>query len=89
MREIKQDIKGTIEKIKEMRGNTYVIRVNRGRNRIEMLEGKIESTYPAIFTVRVANGDLTTFSYADLLSKNILFKKQINVTDGEGKPLVN
>ena len=78
MRIIEQDIKGTIEKIKEMKGNSYVIKVNRGRNRIETIEGKIENTYPAIFTVRVAGGELTTFSYADLLSKNILFKKQIN-----------
>jgi len=79
MREIQQDIKGTIEKIKEMKGGSYIIRVNRGRNRIETLEGKIENTYPAIFTVRAVGGELNTFSYADLLSKNILFKKKINV----------
>jgi uncharacterized protein Veg len=34
----------------------------------------IESTYPAVFTVRAVGGELSTFSYADILSKNILFK---------------
>jgi uncharacterized protein Veg len=76
MRNIQQDIKGTIEKLNDMKGINYVIKVNRGRNRIETLEGFIESTYPAIFTIRCQTGELNTFSYADLLSRNILFKKK-------------
>lgn len=74
MRNINQDIKGTIEKLNEMKGAYYIIKVNRGRNRIETIEGVIENTYPAIFTVRAAGGELNTFSYADLLSKNIMFR---------------
>lgn len=76
MRTVYQDVKGTIEKLNEMKGQSYIIKVNRGRNRIETIDGMIESTYPAIFTVRAAGGELSTFSYADLLSRNIFFKRK-------------
>lgn len=76
MRTVNQDIKGTIEMLNGMKGGSYIIKINRGRNRIETVEGVIENTYPAIFTVRVADGEVSTFSYADLLSKNILFRKK-------------
>jgi Protein of unknown function (DUF1021). len=76
MRNVNQDIKGTIERLNEMKGAAYVIKINRGRNRIETIEGMIENTYPSIFTVREDSGDISTFSYADLLSKNIAFRKK-------------
>lgn len=76
MRSINQDIKGTIDKVKELKGESFIIKVNRGRNRIETIEGVVESTYPAIFTVRAAGGELNTFSYNDILSKNILFYRK-------------
>jgi uncharacterized protein Veg len=74
MRNIKQDIAETIRYLNEMKGKQYIIEVNRGRNRIETINGAIENTYPSVFTVRNANGDVNTFSYADLLSRNIKFK---------------
>lgn len=76
MRNINQDIKGTIDQLKELKGESFIIKVNRGRNRIETIEGVVESTYPAIFTVRAAGGELNTFSYNDILSKNILFYRK-------------
>ncbi|HOB63790.1 MAG: hypothetical protein GX095_05920 [Clostridiales bacterium] len=76
MRTVNQDIKGTIDKVKEIKGQSFIIRVNRGRNRIETFEGVVESTYPAIFTVRAAGGELNSFSYNDILSKNILFYRK-------------
>ena len=79
MRNIQQDIKGTIQKLTEMKGVNYIIKVNRGRNRIETIEGMIENIYPAIFTVRATGGELNTFSYADLLSKNIMFKPKTKI----------
>ncbi len=55
----------------------FIIRVNRGRNRIEMIEGYVEQVYPKIFTVRTIDGVLNTFSYADLYSKQVRFLKRI------------
>ncbi|MFI3229839.1 MAG: Veg family protein [Bacillota bacterium] len=51
----------------------FVIRVNRGRNRIETVEGYVESVYPNIFTIRTLAGELNTFSYADIYSKQVRF----------------
>ena len=53
-----------------------VVKVNRGRNKIERYEGEIESTYPKVFTVRLTDGGLSSFTYADKKKKNILFLKR-------------
>ncbi|MGI6213122.1 MAG: Veg family protein [Christensenellales bacterium] len=73
MREINQDIDATKRQVTDLKGITIRLRVNRGRNRIETIHGSVESTYPSIFTVRHLDGDLSSFSYNDILAKNILF----------------
>lgn len=79
MRVIKQDIAKTIEQVRDMQGVTVKFKVNRGRNKIEEIEGVVENVYPSIFTIRSVSGELSSFSYSDILAKNILFyrvKKQ-------------
>lgn len=73
MRVINQDIDGTIRRVKDITGKRIRLRVNRGRNKIELLEGAVESVYPKIFTFRKTDGELNSFSYSDILSKNVLF----------------
>ncbi len=73
MRTINQDITKTIKQIKDMKGTSIKIKVNRGRNKIEEIEGIVESVYPSIFTVRSTEGELSSFSYSDILARNILF----------------
>lgn len=73
MRVIEQDISRTIELVRKMKGLDIMLEVNRGRNRIEEIEGVIENVYPAIFTIRNKEGEISSFSYSDILAKNILF----------------
>lgn len=73
MRNINQDISKTIRQVTNMKGLNIKLKVNRGRNRIEVIEGIIEDAYPSIFTIRALNGELSSFSYSDILSRNILF----------------
>ncbi len=73
MRVIQQDIKATKRQVTDLKGITIRLRVNRGRNRIETIHGSVESTYPSIFTVRHTDGEISSFSYNDILAKNILF----------------
>ena len=40
---------------------------------IEMIEGVIENAYPNIFTIRKENGELNSFSYADIIASNVKF----------------
>lgn len=73
MREITQDINLTIRLVKDMTGTKIKLKVNRGRNKIELMEGAVENVYPKIFTFRRTDGELNSFSYSDILSKNIKF----------------
>lgn len=82
MRTINQDITKTIEQVKGMQGVSIKMKVNRGRNKIEEIEGILEDAYPSIFTVRNTEGELFSFSYSDILAKNILFYRgQIKIKD--------
>ena len=58
-----------------MKGLPLTLKINRGRNKIESYDGVIESTYPNVFTLRLDDGGIGTFSYADIQSKNIAFYK--------------
>ena len=73
MREIRYGLDAAKKRVGLLAGRDITLVVNRGRNKIERLEGEIEATYPNVFTVRLADGGLSSFSYADVLSKNVLF----------------
>ncbi|MBQ3142401.1 MAG: Veg family protein [Bacilli bacterium] len=54
-------------------GKKIVAKVNMGRNKFEIFEGIILNTYPALFTIKVKE-ETKSFSYADVLTKNIIIK---------------
>ncbi len=66
----------TMERVNKLKGMPLIVRVNRGRNKIERFEGKIEAIYPSVFTVRLSDGGLSSFSYADVMAKNVMFLKR-------------
>lgn len=73
MRNIPQNIDSTKLQVKSLIGTPIRLKVNRGRNKIEFIEGKIENAYPQIFTIRSLTGEINSFSYSDVLAKNIMF----------------
>ncbi|MBO5774387.1 MAG: Veg family protein [Clostridia bacterium] len=73
---INNDKEITIKKLNNMKGLPLTLKINRGRNKIESYDGVIESTYPNVFTLRLDDGGIGTFSYADIQSKNIAFYKR-------------
>ena len=75
MREINKNISGLMENVRALTGLRVKIKVNRGRNRIELVEGILENAYPNIFTVRKQTGELNSFSYADIIANNVKFLK--------------
>lgn len=60
-------------KIKLIIGKDVRIKVNIGRNKYEYYNGIILDTYDKVFTVKV-NDIVKSFSYTDLLTKNVLIK---------------
>lgn len=73
MRSINQDIQYTKLQVKKLVGRSVRLKVNRGRNKIEIIDGEIDAVYPQIFTIKNDNGDINSFSYSDILAKNITF----------------
>ena len=59
--------------INNMKGTKVFAKVNIGRNKYEEFEGIIFGVYPSLFTIKV-NNEIKSFSYADLLTKNIILR---------------
>ena len=67
-----------ITEINSLKGLRVKLKVNRGRNKTELIEGIIENAYPNIFTVRKISGEIHSFGYADVISRNVRFLKPEN-----------
>lgn len=77
MRETFYSSKQVEESVRALTGVRIKLKINRGRNKTELIEGILENAYPNIFTVRKTSGELNSFSYADVISKNVRFLKKM------------
>lgn len=73
-------IKSNISKLK---GKEIILKINIGRNRYESVIGVVQDIYPYLFTLK-SGDDLKTFSYVDVLTKNViivnwLFVQQVSL----------
>ena len=60
-------------------GNRVKIQLDRGRNKVDIQEGKIKKAYPSVFTILVDDEQdnapqLLSFSYTDIITKDIRMK---------------
>jgi len=55
------------QRIANLKGNEISISVNRGRKKIDKLQGFIENIYPSVFTFLCDGKARETFSYFDVL----------------------
>lgn len=78
MREVGQNLDTVKERVKKLQGIEVKLLINRGRNRFISFDGSIEDIYPNVFTVKSedAESKLMTFSYNDVMTKNIRFYKK-------------
>lgn len=60
-------------KMNNLVGQKVFAKVNIGRNKHEEFVGIILDIYPCLFTIKV-NEETKSFSYADILTKNIVIK---------------
>ncbi len=64
-----------IDKIKnkliENVGISHKFRFNGSRNQVEEFEGVITHTYNAVFTILVNDTSIKSFTYSDVLTKNL------------------
>lgn len=73
MREIKFGLQGAKRRVNLLAGREVVLVVNRGRNKIEKLRGRIDEVHDGIFTFREDEGKINSFSYSDVLTKSVRF----------------
>lgn len=65
------------EKIENIKGKNIKMLVNKGRKKIEKLEGVIQNLYPSVFTVEIDDEilgkNLVTYSYTEVLCGFVKF----------------
>lgn len=78
MREIVRQIDEVKKRVGLIIGQPLSFEINRGRNKFVRFDGYIESAYPAIFTIRTeeeGEESLQSYSYNDILTRNVRIKK--------------
>ena len=73
MREIKKCLNAAKKRVGLLAGRDLVLVVNRGRNKIGKLHGRIDEVHDAIFTLRENEGKVSSFSYSDVLTGSVKF----------------
>ena len=75
MRKIGLNIDQVKTQILSLKGREVEMNINRGRKKIETVNGVIKDVYPSVFTVAIKtqNSTIKTFSYYDVLCGNVVF----------------
>ena len=74
MRKITLGLDEVKQKISALKGANVEMNINRGRKKIDTINGVIKDVYPSVFTVvpTEQDGNLQTFSYFDVLCGNVV-----------------
>lgn len=64
------------ERIANLKGSEINLSVNRGRKKIDKLQGFIENIYPSVFTFMTSQNARETFSYFDVLCGLVAIEKE-------------
>lgn len=72
----KEEILLVREQVDKFIGSKVLIKANKGRKRVVVKEGVLQSTYPSIFIVKVQNEYQDSFrtvsySYTDIITNNV------------------
>ena len=81
MRKDLETIESVRNKLSEIKGQNISLSVNKGRRKIEKLDGKLIEIYPSVFMVTV-NGEYETkhsYSYTEVLCGNVHIKPKNSV----------
>ncbi len=74
MRKVETRLEDVKQKIFALKGANVEMNINRGRKKIDTINGVIKDVYPSVFTV-ITNSDrqpIQTFSYFDVLCGNVV-----------------
>lgn len=72
MRKVIYGLSEIKDKIKNLKGQSVTLSINRGRKKIDIVTAIINDVYPSVFTIKV-DEKLQTFSYFDVLCGDVVF----------------
>lgn len=72
----KKDIKSVRTEVRQYMGSRVRVKMNLGRNRVDVTEGVLAEMYPSIFLIQIqADGDIPerkiSYSYNDVITHDI------------------
>ena len=76
----KKELAQVRESVLRQCGQKVLIRMDRGRNKVDIQEGVIKDAYPSVFTILVDDEvkgnppQLLSFSYTDIITRDIRMK---------------
>jgi len=76
MRNASKGIDNIKKQILEIKDKDVIFRLNKGRNKFITLKGRVNNTYPSIFTILTKTDDgmdIISCTYSDVLTGNIKF----------------
>ncbi|WP_369800190.1 Veg family protein [Anaerosalibacter sp. Marseille-P3206] len=77
---IKKDVEDSV-------GKKVILKANKGRKKIAVKEGILESAYPSIFVVKISNQydsvRRVSYTYSDILTETV----EVTVCDGEERKI--
>ncbi len=71
MRKILREFDDVKKRITELRGQSVLMNINRGRKKIDTINATIKDIYPSVFTIKTQDEKLQTFSYFDVLCGDV------------------
>lgn len=74
MRKVNLGLDDVKKKISALKGRNVEMNINRGRKKIDTINGTIKDVYPSVFTVKLDDEQqkIQTFSYFDVLCGNVI-----------------
>lgn len=73
MRQIGEQISTAKEKVQKLVGIPVLVKIIGARGKATLCHGTVSALFPAVFTVKMDDGSIRTFSYSDVHTKSVLF----------------
>lgn len=73
MREISKNILQSKSEVEKLVGVRALIKISERHGKETLVYGKVDKLFPSVFTVRLDDGEVRTFSYSDEHTGGVLF----------------
>lgn len=73
MRDSGKSILETKDGVRRLKGVPLLVRIDSGRGKTTVVRGRVDGVFPAVFTLRLDNGEIRSFSYSDVHTRGVMF----------------